>query len=273
MINFLLFNVFIWGFLFWISFTSWTMLGDKQWIGLANYWDIFADAVFRISLFNTISYVVMFVLPLAFLSLMLGVLVDQKLPGVFFFRACYYLPVVTTVAIIAMIWIFLVKPTPDGIFNYILGWVGIPPQRFLLNTWLALPTLAALAIWHAIGYYMLLWIAGLTAIPTDLYEAARMDGASRLQLFRFVTVPMLRPTTTFILIIATIRSFQMFGPTYLMTGGGPSYSTMTLVYHLWVQAFEFYRMGRSAAISVILFVIILGIALVQRRVMGWDELY
>ena len=271
--NFVVFNVFVWVFLFGISFTSWSMLGDKTWVGMKNYFDISADPVFRQAVVNTVEYVLMFVLPLACLSLLLAVLVNQELPGMYFFRACYYLPVVTTVSVITLIWLFLVKPTPDGIINYIIGLVKIPPQRWLLSVSLAMPTLALMSIWHAIGYYMLLWLAGLVSIPSDLYEAARIDGAGRFHLFRYITLPMLRPTTTFILIIATIRSFQMFGPTYLMTGGGPSYSTTTLVYHLWVQAFEFFRMGRSAAISVVLFLIILAIALVQRQVLGWDELY
>jgi ABC-type sugar transport system permease subunit len=114
-------------------------------------------------------------------------------------------------------------------------------------------------------------VAGLLAIPSELYEAARIDGASGLRLFRHITVPMLRPTTTFIIMVSTINAFQMFGPTYMMTGGGPIYRTTTLVYHLWVQAFEFYRMGRSGAIAMVLFVIILIMTLIQRRLLGWEE--
>jgi ABC-type sugar transport system permease subunit len=131
--------------------------------------------------------------------------------------------------------------------------------------------LATIGIWKQFGYYMLLWVAGLLAIPSELYEAARIDGASGLRLFRHITVPMLRPTTTFIIMVSTINAFQMFGPTYMMTGGGPIYRTTTLVYHLWVQAFEFYRMGRSGAIAMVLFVIILAMTLIQRRLLGWEE--
>jgi ABC-type sugar transport system permease subunit len=118
---------------------------------------------------------------------------------------------------------------------------------------------------------MLLWVAGLLAIPTELYEAARIDGAAGLGLFRHITLPMLRPTTTFIVMVSTIGAFQMFGPTYMMTGGGPIYKTTTLVYHLWVQAFEFYRMGRSGAIAMVLFVIIFAMTLLQRRLLRWGE--
>jgi len=271
LLNFLVFSVFSWVFLLGISFTNWSLISAKKWVGVKNYATIFTDEVFLKAMVNTAKYVLMYVFPLACLSLIMALVVNQKLRGVYFFRACYYLPVVTTMAVIAMVWVYLVKPTPEGVFNYALGLLGIPHKEWLLDPDLALPTLAVMSIWKQLGYYMLLWVAGLLAIPQSLYEAARIDGASRSQLFWHITMPMLRPTTTFIIIVATIRAFQMFGPTYMMTGGGPMYSTTTLVYHLWLQAFEFYRMGRSAAISMVLFAIILTMTLVQKKFLKWEE--
>ena len=274
LLNFAVFSIFSWVFLFGISFTRWNMLGAKRWIGVKNYLTMANNEVFVKSIVNTAQYALMYVLPLALVSLVLALLVNQELRGVYFFRALYYLPVVTTMAVIALIWLFIIKPNPDGVLNYLIGLVGIPYQEWLLNPRLALPTLALMSIWKQMGYYMLLWVAGLLAIPGDLYEAATIDGASRPQLFWYITVPMLRPTTTFILMIATIGAFQMFGPTYMMTGGGPTYSTMTLVYFMWVRAFEFMRMGESGAIAVVLFLIILVISLIQKRLLRWgEELY
>jgi len=121
------------------------------------------------------------------------------------------------------------------------------------------------------GYYMVLWLAGLQGVPEEMYEAARIDGAGRWGLFRYVTLPMLKPTTIFIVMIGTIGAFQMFGPPYMLTGGGPIRSTTTVVYYIWQQAFSRYRMGYASAVSILLFALILVASLIQRRSMGWSE--
>lgn len=223
------------------------------------------------SLRNTVVYVLMYVVPLAAISLGLALLVNRTIRGMYFFRASFFLPVVTSISVLAIIWSWLLIPRPNGPLNFLIGLVGIPPQGWLISPTLALPVLTGMNLWSTAGYFMLLWLAGLQSIPRSLYEAASIDGAGPLGQFRFVTVPLLKPTTIFIVIISTIEAFQMFGPVYILTGGGPANATTTLVYYVWQSAFSRYMMGYAATVSVVLFVIILTIALIQRRLLGWGK--
>jgi multiple sugar transport system permease protein len=270
-VTFLVFILFSWVFLIYLSFHDWNLMGAKEFVGLDNYVRLAQDKVLRKALVNTFQYVLMFVAPVSAVSLGLASLVNQRLRGIYFFRAVYYLPVVTSIAVLALIWKYILIPRPDGIANYFLGLVGIPYQQWLVDIRLALPSITVMQIWSTMGYYMVLWLAGLQSIPEELYEAARIDGAGRWQLFRYVTVPMLRPTTIFILMIAMIGAFQMFGPPYMLTGGGPVYATTTMVYYIWLQAFNRYRMGYASTVSVLLFAIILVASLIQRKYMRWSE--
>jgi|YNPNPStandDraft_1061719.scaffolds.fasta_scaffold55540_1 multiple sugar transport system permease protein len=270
-VTFLVFILFSWVFLIYLSFHDWNLMGAKEFVGLDNYVRLAQDKVLRKALVNTFQYVLMFVAPVSAVSLGLASLVNQRLRGIYFFRAVYYLPVVTSIAVLALIWKYILIPRPDGIANYFLGLVGIPYQQWLVDIRLALPSITVMQIWSTMGYYMVLWLAGLQSIPEELYEAARIDGAGRWQLFRYVTVPMLRPTTIFILMIAMIGAFQMFGPPYMLTGGGPVYATTTMVYYIWLQAFNRYRMGYASTVSILLFAIILVASLIQRKYMRWSE--
>ena len=270
-VTFLVFILFSWVFLIYLSFHDWNLMGAKEFVGLDNYVRLAQDKVLRKALVNTFQYVLMFVAPVSAVSLGLASLVNQRLRGIYFFRAVYYLPVVTSIAVLALIWKYILIPRPDGIANYFLGLVGIPYQQWLVDIRLALPSITVMQIWSTMGYYMVLWLAGLQSIPEELYEAARIDGAGRWQLFRYVTVPMLRPTTVFILMIAMIGAFQMFGPPYMLTGGGPVYATTTMVYYIWLQAFNRYRMGYASTVSILLFAIILVASLIQRKYMRWSE--
>jgi len=265
------FTLFSWVFLIYLSFQDWNLLGARQFAGLENYQRMLNDQVLRKALLNTIQYAIMFVIPSAAVSLSLATLVNQKIRGMYLFRALYYLPVVTSIAVLAIIWKFILLPRPDGIANYLLSQIGLAPREWLLDIRLALPSITVMQIWSTMGYYMVLWLAGLQGIPEEMYEASRIDGASRWQMFRFVTVPMLKPTTIFITLIAGIGAFQMFGPPYMLTGGGPVHATTTMVYYIWQQAFNRYRMGYASAISLLLFVIILIASLIQRKYMRWSE--
>lgn len=271
MITFLLFNLFVWGFLIYLSFNSWDLIGSRKLVGLENYQRLLEDPVFITALKNTTLYTLMFVFPVATVALVLAILANQPLRGMYFFRAAYYLPVVTSIAVLAMIWRFVLIPRPDGPLNYLLGLIGLPAQEWLLNVKLALPAVVGMQIWSTMGYYMILWLAGLQSVPEELYDAAKIDGAGNWALFRHVTLPMLKSTTIFILMIATIGAFQMFGAVYILTGGGPVHATTTVVYYVWQSAFSRYRMGYAAAMSLVLFVIILIVALVQRKYLGWSE--
>lgn len=270
-LTFLVFTLFSWIFLIFLSFQDWNLVGGREFAGLDNYRRMMNDIVLRKAVVNTFQYVIMFVFPVSAVSLGLAVLVNQRLRGMNWFRAFYYLPVVTSIAVIALIWKFILMPRPEGIANYFLAMVGLGPMEWLLNTRLAMPSITAMQIWTTMGYYMVLWLAGLQSVPEEMHEAARMDGAGRWQAFRFVTLPMLKPTAIFIIMIGTIGAFQVFGPQYMLTGGGPLRSTTTMVYYIWEQAFMRYRMGYAAGVSLLLFAIILVASLVQRRYIGWSE--
>jgi len=270
-LTFLAFTLLSWVFLVFLSFHDWNLLGTREYVGLENYQRMLGDPILHKALINTLVYAVMFVIPVSVISLGLASLVNQKLRGMYLFRALYYLPVVTSIAVLALIWKYILLPRPDGIANYVLSLVGLGPKEWLLDINLALPSITVMQIWSTMGYYMVLWLAGLQGIPEEMYEASRIDGAGRWQMFRYVTVPMLKPTTIFITLIASIGAFQMFGPPYMLTGGGPVHATTTMVYYIWQQAFNRYRMGYASTVSLLLFVIILIASLIQRKYTGWSE--
>jgi multiple sugar transport system permease protein len=203
------------------------------------------------------------------IALGLAVLLNQKLPGLRFFRLAYFMPVVTATAIVSVIWRWLYQPS--GLINDFLGLLGIPSINWLADSRFALLAIAIMAVWKHVGFNMLIFLAGLQSIPAELEEASRLDGAGRWARFRSVTLPLLRPVLVLAVILTTIGSFQVFDATYVMTGGGPAYATTTLVYYIYQQAFDQYTMGYASAIAFVLFLIILAVSLLQRLVLKGDE--
>jgi ABC-type sugar transport system permease subunit len=271
---FLVFTLFTWGFLIFLSWNDWSLLSAPTFVGLANYQQLFSDAVFWEALQNTVVYTVIFVAPVAVVSLILAALINQRLPLIGVFRSAFYLPVVTSISVIALIWRFILLPQPEGPLNYLIGLIGIAPQDWLIDLGEAMPSITLMQIWATMGYYMILWLAGLQGVPEELHEAAKIDGADRWAIFFNVTLPLLQPTTIFVVMIATIGALQMFGAVFLLTGGGPIHATTTVVYYIYQTAFMTYRMGYGASGSIVLFVIILIITLLQRRFLGWtNEIY
>ncbi|MGI8549435.1 MAG: carbohydrate ABC transporter permease [Dehalococcoidia bacterium] len=258
-----------------ISFTKWNILGSPSWIGFQNYQRLAQDTVFWTSLRVTISYVLLFVIPAAAISLGLAFLLSIAHKLQVFFRTVYFVPVVTSLTVIAMIWGWLLIPEETGPLNYLIRTVGVPAQSWLQDPVEALPAVTMVALWSAVGYYMVLWLAVLQAIPKEVIDAAAVDGANGWARFRHVTLPLLKPTTTFIIIVGTITAFQAFALFYLLTGGGPLYNTTSIVYLIYQTAFNLQQMGYASAMSMILVLVILCVALVQRRAVGgWsDELY
>ena len=270
-LSFLIFTLFVWGLLIYLSFAQWNMIGSIKMVGLKNYLQIPQDPIFRKAVGNTARYAAMFVVPATGIALCVALLANQRLRGIYVFRAIYYLPVVTSIAVISMIWSFMLVSRADGPLNYLIGLLGIPPQKWILDLKLAMPSVVGMQVWSTLGYYMVLWLAGLQGVPAELYDAAKIDGAGPWGLFRHVTWPMLRPTTIFIVMVSTIGAFQMFGGVYILTGGGPAHATITIVYYIWQRAFSRYNMGYASAMSLILFLIILAVTLIQRRLMNWSE--
>jgi multiple sugar transport system permease protein len=258
-----------------ISLTQWNILGSPHWVGFQNYQRLVRDPVFWVSLRVTVEYVVLFLVPTAALALGQALLLTLARQAQVIFRTIYFVPVVTSVTVIAMIWGWLLIPDQTGPLNYLLSIAGIPAQGWLQSPIEALPGVTIVAIWTAVGYYMVLWLSGLQGIPQELLDAAQVDGADGWRRFWSITLPLLKPTTTFIVIIGTIGAFQAFALFYLLTGGGPLYNTTTIVYFIYQTAFPLQEMGYASSASIVLVAVILSVALIQRSsIGGWsDELY
>jgi multiple sugar transport system permease protein len=251
-----------------LSFTSFG-LRDLQnpigttFVGLENYADMFADPKFWKSLGNTAYFVVVGV-PL---TLVLGLVIANALSrGITRFRTAfrvgYYLPVITSIVAIAIVWRFLLNPDV-GLINMLLKNVGIDGPAWLANPTLAMPSIIAMAVWRNVGFAMVVFIAGMQAIPAVLYEAAAIDGAGRWKAFRYVTLPMLRPTILFMLVITTIGYLQLFEEPFVMTDGGPLDATLSVTMYMYQQGFEFFHQGYASAIAYVLFVIVAVVAFLQ----------
>jgi multiple sugar transport system permease protein len=253
-----------------LSFTSFG-LRDLQnpigtsFIGLQNYTNLFSDPKFWKSLGNTVYFVVVGV-PL---TLALGLLIANALSrGITRFRTAfrvgYYLPVITSIVAIAVVWRFLLNPDV-GLINVLLRNIGINGPAWLGNPALAMPSIIAMAVWRNVGFAMVVFVAGLQAIPAMLYEAASIDGAGRWQAFRYVTLPMLRPTILFMLVITTIGYLQLFEEPFVMTRGGPLDATLSVTMYMYQQGFSFFHQGYASAIAYVLFVIVAIVAFLQFR--------
>ncbi len=241
-------------------------LGDYstvRFIGLSNYLELFDDPLFWTALKNTFYYVIA-ASPLSIVvSLTAAILLNSKLvklKGIF--RLSYFIPVVTTLVAVAIVWRFIYHPK-FGIMNYFLSWFDINPIDWLGDPVWAMPAIILMSVWKNFGYNMIIFIAGLQNIPEDLYEAADMEGASGLQKFRSITLPMLAPTTLFVSIITMIGFFQLFAEPYVMTQGGPLNSTLSIVQYMYQEGFRWWNMGYSASIAFVLFFIIFIGTLIQ----------
>jgi len=252
-----------------LSLFNWTMVEDPTFVGTNNFTTLVNDDIFWRSLRNTVKYTIYAVPPDIVIALVLAVLLNQRMRGMRLFRLAYFVPVVTSGALVAIVWRWLYQPR--GIINGLLGEIGLDPQRWLSDPSLVLPSLAAMAVWKHVGFNMLILLAGLQSVPAELEEAAKLDGAGSLRIFFNITLPLLRPVIVLCTILTTIGAFQMFDAAYVMTAGGPFYSSTTLVYYIYVKAFEQYQMGYGAAIAVVLFLIILIVTLIQRRILRGDE--
>ena len=247
-----------------LSFTRWDGLSAPVWTGTENYRLLFTDPLFWTALRNTAYYTVGSVVPLIVLSLLLALAVNQKIKGVVLFRTLFFLPVVSPPVAIAILWGWLYN-AQYGLINAALDRLGLPPVQWLAEPSTALPSIIIMSIWSGLGYNMVLFLAGLQGIPQELYEAAMIDGANRWARFRHVTVPLLSPTTFFILVLAMIGAFQLFDYAYILTNGGPMYSTLSIVLYIYQMAFQNFKMGYASALAYVLFVIIAVVTFVQFR--------
>jgi len=249
-----------------ISFTDWSLLTPPVGAGFRNYMDLGMDTQFLASLRNTIVFSFTSVPLKMFIALFLAVLLNQKIRGVQFFRAIYFLPVVCAMVSIAMMWRWLLDYN-TGVLNCLLSWVGVTPIRWLGSPQWAMASVVAVAVWSGIGYNMIIFLAALQGVPAELHEAARIDGANNWKAFWHVTFPCISPTTFFISVISVIQSFQVFDVTKVLTNGGPGYATNTLVMLIYQHAFHNFRMGYASAIAYVMFGLIF-VLTVQQRILS-----
>ncbi|WP_371998769.1 sugar ABC transporter permease (plasmid) [Tistrella mobilis] len=234
-----------------------------SYIGLDNYAEMFGDRVFHTALINTLLYVAVVVPGSVFLGLGIALLIESGTSGRALYRAIYFLPVMATLIAMAIVWEFMLHPQ-FGLINLALGRIGIPAQNWLTDGDLALWVLAAIGIWQAVGFNMVLFMAGLVSIPRFLYDAAEMDGVpGAWARFRLVTWPMLGPVTLFVVVITSIRSFQVFDTVHVLTKGGPNKATEVLLYTMYAEGFEFFRSGYAAAVTVVFLGFVLALTLVK----------
>lgn len=251
-----------------LSFTEWNFLGGfkaLKWIGLDNYRAMFEDEWFLRSFRNNIIYVAVTVPLIMVLALPIALVLNSKVYLKNLIRMMIFMPYVSSAVIIAVVWGLLYRPS-EGLINSFLRDLGMvnPPGWVASTTW-ALPAVIIIGVWGLIGYTMILYLAGLQGIPKDLYEASDVDGANSMQKLLYITIPMLRPTTFFIMITLIITTFQVFGTIFMLTQGGPAGSTSMIAYYIYITAFNFYKFGYSSAMSWFLFLMLFLVTLVQWR--------
>ncbi len=244
------------------SFTDFSGLGSPTWVGLRNYTELFTDERFLRSLVNTFIFVGIGMGIGPTLGLLSALLLNREARFRSIFRTAYFLPVMTSLVVVATIWKILLNER--GILNTMLGVIGVPAHAWLGQTNTALPAVTITSIWQGFGFETVVFLAALQAIPRDLYDAARVDGAGAWRAFRHVTLPGLRSTILFIYIYGIIGSYQVYDQVYVMTQGGPVYSTTTLVYYL-VSKFQNLQIGYASSVAYVLFVILLFFSFVQYR--------
>ena len=235
-----------------LSFADWDLLNDITFVGLDNYKSVLSEPEFLQILINTFVYAISTTVFAVIIPLIIASILNTKIRGAEAFKTIYFLPFITPAVVIAIVWAWIFDPNIGLVNN-------------LLNTKLAMPVLIFISVWKLVGYNVVLFLTGFSTINQDVYEAAKIDGANSKQTFLKITVPLLKPTIYFVTTVTAISSFQIFDLIYVMTQGGPAGSTDVIVYSIYKYAFEYFDIGKSCALAYILFVIILVLALVQRK--------
>ena len=251
-----------------MSFYDWQILKPVHpYIGLANYNELFGDYVWWIAVKNTLVFTVLTVIGTTVVAVAAAIAVTQPIKGNSFFRVLLYMPQLLSVGVVGLTWSWLLS-TQFGILNYGLSFLGIQPINWLGDSNLVIPALSLTTIWWGFGFPMLVIIAGLHAIPEQLYEAARIDGANGRKLFWYITLPLLRPSLLFVTVTGFIAQFQVFGQPFIMTNGGPGRASYTVIYYLYQIAWRAFRMGYGAAVAVVLAGIMAVFTIFQFRLLG-----
>lgn len=276
-IHLIVFLVIPLAFSLYLSFTDWRgpNFQNAPFIGLENYQFLMGDRRFWNAMKNSLYYTVLSV-PLGMaISLLVALVMNQNLKGVYIFRTLFFMPVISSWVAVSVVWITLLDPQA-GILNYVLKQLGLPPANWLGDPLTAMPAVVMISIWKGLGFNMVIWLAGLQAIPQELHEAAAIDGASRWQAFRKVTLPLLSPTTFFLAITGVIGALQVFSSVYVITKGGPRGSTDVVVYRIYLRAFEEFEFGLASSQAWVLFAVIFSLTVLQvwyRRRQGEETMF
>lgn len=254
-----------------LSFLDWNLIRPPEFVGLSNYVQLITqDSIFQKVLGNTLYYTVTIVPIQLVLGLLLAVALNQAIRGVTFYRLIYFMPVVTNIVAAALVFQWLLNRD----FGILSAWIwelaattgwGISPPDWLNNSAWAKPAVVLLTVWKNVGFTMVIYLAGLQGVPPEFYDASKVDGANAWQRFRYITIPLISSTTFFLLVIQMIGAFQLFAEPFVLTRGGPAQATLSIVYYIYQNAFEFRRMGKATAIAWILFAIIFVFTLIQVR--------
>ena len=253
-----------------LSFSSWDLIHAIQGVGLVNYSGELSDPVFWHAVTNTIYFTVVSIPATLIVALLVALVLNRKMALRSWYRAAFFMPVITPVVAVALVWAWLLEPS-YGLINVLLSDIGITGPPWLASLQWAMPSVMLVSVWRGFGYSMVIFLAGLQGVPPHLYEAAKVDGAGRWQQFWHVTVPMLSPTTFFLLVTSVISSLQVFDQIYVLTGGqaGPADATRVIVFHIYELAFRLFQFGQASAVTVLLFIAILIVTLLQFRFTQW----
>ncbi len=247
-----------------LSFTSYNVFSPAKFIGIKNYTRAFSDTYFLIALKNISIYVIIFVPSVIILSFLLAVLLNAKVKGIKLFRILFYLPCLTSTVASAIVWKWLMNPN-SGLLNKILGVFGLPQSTWLNESKTALVSIVIICVWSALASNIMIYLAALQNIPQSVYESAKIDGAGPVRCMLQITLPLVAPTTFFVMTMALIGSFQVFDQIYVLTSGGPAHATTVPMYLIYTNAFKESQMGYACAQAMILFVMIMTVTFIQQK--------
>lgn len=249
------------------SFTNYNILKpqDMKIVGLANFIKLTKDTVFHKSILNTFVFVILVVPLQVCMALGLALLINRKLRGISIYRLAFFAPTVLSLVVVSILWTYIYNPN-NGLLNALLGSVGLGPFKFLNDPRTAMLCIVILSAWQGCGFQMMIFLSGLQDIPVHLYEAAQMDGASKIQQFVHITLPGLRNIAVFVSLNIVVSAFQLIIQPMMMTGGGPQNATMTIVYEIYQTGFRYNQMGYGSAMALVFTVIVLAISLIQNKI-------
>jgi multiple sugar transport system permease protein len=251
-------------FCFFLTFHKWNIIAPMQFIGTANYTRLVHDRLFWKAIGNTLKFLLLHIPLQLVVSLLLAQLLNQQIRAKSFFRASFFMPVIVSGVVVTILWQQLLG-YDSGLINRLLVTLGIQKTGWLIDPDIAIYSIAVMATWKNVGLYVILFLVGLQTVPTQYYEAAKLEGASRWQQFYHITLPMINPTIFMVVILSTIGGFSLFIEPYIMTGGGPLNTTLSAVLYIYKQAFQYYNMGYSATLGFFYAIMIMTVVILQKK--------